>query len=69
MDASNNIKNIVATTEKRQYFTIRSFGVWMAYYQPMNPKTGKSWQATRMIGGKMATESEALAAITVEMNK
>lgn len=37
-------------TASRIYYTLKdSFGVFHAYFRPLNPKTGKPWQASRGI--------------------
>jgi hypothetical protein len=58
-------------TASRVYFVIRSWGKWYPYYQPLNPKTGNPWQASRRLSlwDGLETESEAVSSIAAEKEK
>jgi hypothetical protein len=58
-------------TATRVYFVIRSWGKYHAHYQPLNPKTGERWQASRRLSPweGLATEAEAVAAIAAQKEK
>jgi len=38
-------------TASRIYFTLKHGNLWVANFQPLNPKTGHPWQASRSIKG------------------
>lgn len=59
------------TTASRVYFIVRAWGKWHPYYQPLNPKTGKPWQASRKLSlyEGLQTETEALASVAAEKEK
>jgi hypothetical protein len=44
-------KHVTIETAKRVYFTGSVNGLFVGYYRPRNPKTGKPWQASRYVGG------------------
>ena len=43
------MKTNETTTANRIYYTTESGGIWEAHFQPLNPKTGRPWQASRGI--------------------
>lgn len=43
------MKTNETTTASRIYFTTKTCNLWHAEFQPINPKTGKPWQASRYI--------------------
>ena len=45
------MKTNETTTANRIYYITESSGIWEAHFQPLNPKTGKPWQASRRIQG------------------
>ena len=57
----------VTATARHAYFAVYHWGVWRAFSQPINPRTGKPWQARRSIkigdGYTCDTLAEAQAAI------
>jgi hypothetical protein len=38
-------------TASRIYYTAKRQSLWLAEFQPLNPKTGQPWQASRNIKG------------------
>jgi len=57
-------------TATREYYVIFSWGAWHPHFRPINPKTGKPWQASRGIAPyNCQTESEAVAAIAAEKER
>ncbi len=45
------MKTNESRTAARIYFTYKRHGLWIAEFQPLNPKTGQPWQASRTIKG------------------
>ena len=43
------MKTNTTTTTSRIYWTEENDGIWSAYFQPLNPKTGLPWQAYRIL--------------------
>jgi hypothetical protein len=41
-------------TAARIYYTAKRQSLWIAEFQPLNPKTGQPWQASRSIKGHNA---------------
>ena len=58
-------------TATRVYFVIRSWGKYHAHYQPLNPKTGEPWQASRRLSPweGLATESAAMELIAAKKKR